>query len=257
MDSLTDKVAIVTGGSEGIGRAVAIAFAQAGAKVVVNSRTEEEINEVVKEIGSLGGEAIGVVGDVGIADDVEHIVAKALDTYGALHFACNNAGINGDVARLADGSEQNFDSVLQTNVKGVWLSMKYEIPAILKAGGGSIVNIASISGITGIPGFSVYSASKHAVIGMSKSAALDYGEKGIRINAVAPGAVETNLLDSYIEKLTNFQGSEVSRDDLRQGTPLKKIGKPEEIASMVVWLCSDGAAFTTGQTFTIDGGVTV
>lgn len=197
---LKGKIALVTGGAAGIGKAVAIAFATAGAKVVVNDRNADQLNATVKEICDAGGEAIAVPGDVGKTADIEALINTIRDSYGKLHFACNNAGYNGDVIQLAEGSEKNFDAVFQTNVKGVWLCMKHEIPLMIEGSGGSIVNIASTPGVNGFPGLSVYCATKHAVIGMSKAAALDYADQGIRINVVAPGAIETEWNVSKIRK---------------------------------------------------------
>ena len=197
---LKGKIALVTGGAAGIGKAVAIAFATAGAKVVVNDRNADQLNATVKEICDAGGEAIAVPGDVGKTADIEALINTIRDSYGKLHFACNNAGYNGDVIQLAEGSEKNFDAVFQTNVKGVWLCMKHEIPLMIEGSGGSIVNIASTAGVNGFPGLSVYCATKHAVIGMSKAAALDYADQGIRINVVAPGAIETEWNVSKIRK---------------------------------------------------------
>jgi NAD(P)-dependent dehydrogenase (short-subunit alcohol dehydrogenase family) len=249
MKTLQDKIALVTGGTTGIGRATAIALAKAGAKVVVSGRRAAEGEETVRLVRAAGGEAMFVKADVAVAGDVANLVAATVRTYGRLDIAFNNAGIESSViAPTADQDDADFDLVFAINVKGVYLSMKHQIPAMLKGGGGAIINTSSVAGVIGMPGAGPYVASKHAVIGLTKNAALEYGKLGIRVNAVAPAAIETPMLDRFTES--------VPRDFLTSMHPIGRIGKPEEIADAVVWLASSQASFVTGQTIAVDGGFT-
>lgn len=249
MKTLQDKIALVTGGTTGIGRATAIAFARAGAKVVVAGRRQQEGDETVRLIKAAGGTAIFVAADVSKAADVQNLVARTVATYGRLDIAFNNAGVESAViAPTADQDDFDFDKVFAINVKGVYLSMKHQIPAMLKNGGGVIVNTSSVAGQIGMPGAGPYVASKHAVIGLTKNAALEYAKLGIRVNAVAPAAIETPMLDRFTES--------VPRDLLTSFHPIGRLGKPEEIAEAVVWLSSPQASFVTGQTLAVDGGFT-
>jgi NAD(P)-dependent dehydrogenase (short-subunit alcohol dehydrogenase family) len=244
------KVALVTGGGSGIGRATALAFARQGAKVVIADRSVQRGGEIVLMLRDAGGTASFRRTDVSVAAEMEALVDYTITTYGRLDLAFNNAGIEGDVKPLVDQTEANFDAVMDINVKGVWLSMKYEIPRMLEQGGGAIVNSSSVAGVIGFPGIGIYAASKHAVIGLTKTAALEYSVRGIRINAVNPAAIDTEMID----RLTD--GMNTTKDDFATLHPIGRLGRVEEVAEAVLWLCSDGASFVTGHTLIVDGGFT-
>ena len=246
--NFTDKVAIVTGGSTGIGRATALLFARNGAKVVIGD-VNPEGRETVAAIEREGGTALFVETDVRDAQQVERLVAAAVETYGGLHCAFNNAGVLPAGALLADVDEAAFDQTVAVDLKGVFLAMKYEIRHMLKGGGGAIVNNASIAGMIADPGISSYVAAKHAVIGLTKAAAIEYAAQGIRINALAPGLVETGMTAHWF-------ADENIRAHLLTNTPMGRVAQPEEMANMVLFLCSDLASFAVGQTFVVDGGYT-
>jgi len=243
-----DKVVLITGGSSGIGRATALMFAQCGAKVVIGD-IDPAGEATVEAIKRDKGEAVFVRTDVSDASQVQSLIAMAVKTYGGLHCAFNNAGLLPAMAALADTDEATFDHALAVDVKGVFLSMKYEIPEILKSGGGAIVNTASIAGLIAEQGISAYVAAKHAVIGLTKAAALEYAGHGIRINAIAPGLVQTPMTKHWYD-------DPQMRQFFTANTPLGRFSQPEEIAHMVLFLCSEQASFTVGQTFVVDGGYT-
>ncbi len=251
MGSMKGKVALVTGAGAGIGRATALAFAREGASVVVSDVVVDSGEETVKMISKSGGEAIFIKTDVSKSADVEAMINKTMETYGRLDFAANNAGINGPITALADCTEEDWDRVMGINLKGVWLCMKYEIPQMLKTGGGAIVNTASMAGIVGFPAQPPYVTSKHGVVGLTKTAALDYGNRGIRVNAVCPGVIQTAMVESLLDTIPEII------DSLNKQSPLGRIGQPPEIAEAIVWLCSDAASFVTGHAMVVDGGYVI
>lgn len=249
MKSMSQQVALITGGTTGIGRATAIAFGRAGAKVVVTGRREAEGRETERLVQELGVEALFVRADASDEADMRRVVDATLTRFGRLDAAFNNAGVEGaTIAPIADQSVDDFERVMAINVRGVFLSMKHEIPAMLRSGGGSIVNTSSIAGQVGFAGAAPYAASKFAVIGLTKTAALEYAKQKIRINAVAPGAIDTPMIDRFTQS--------IPRATLESLHPIGRTGKPEEIAAAVVWLCSNESSFVTGQTLTLDGGYT-
>jgi NAD(P)-dependent dehydrogenase (short-subunit alcohol dehydrogenase family) len=243
---MDQKVAIVTGGSSGIGRATAIALAKQGAKVTVAARRSKEGEETVHLIKEAGSDGIFVKTDVANENDVRLLVEKTVKQYNRLDYAFNNAGIEEMTTPLVDQTSEVFDQIINVNVKGVWLSMKYEIPEMIRTGGGAIVNTSSGAGVVGYPQQPIYIASKHAVLGLTKSAALEYAKSGIRINAVAPGVTETEMVERVDKQLI---------EHLKSITPIGRIGDPQEIANAVVWLLSDKASFVLGHTLLVDGGV--
>ncbi|MBO3459424.1 SDR family oxidoreductase [Aetokthonos hydrillicola Thurmond2011] len=243
---LDGKVALVTGASSGIGQATAIAFARSGAKVVLASRRVTKGENTACRIQEAGGEAIFVKTDISKDAEVKALVNKTMDVYGRLDFACNNAGVPA-CGKLTEMSEDEWDQVINVNLKGIWLSLKYEIPAILKQGGGAIINVASGAGVVGFAGYSCYCASKGGVIALTRAAAMEYAKTGIRINAVSPGAIDTEMLATLPPSVLA---------QIAAGHPIGRIGKPEEIAHAVVWLCSDAASFIVGHNMVIDGGYT-
>ena len=246
--NFSGKVALVTGGSRGIGRATAQLFARNGAKVVIGD-IDPAGSETVDEIKRDGGEAIFVNTDVSDEGDVRNLIGAAVEGYGGLHCAFNNAGVLPPTVMLAELDETTFDKVIAVDLKGIFLSMKYEIRQMLQASGGAIVNNASIAGMIAEAGISAYAAAKHGVIGLSKAAALEYANKGIRINALAPGLVETAMTKPWFD-------DSAMRSYFMANSPIGRFAQPEEIAGMVLFLCSDFASFAAGQTFAIDGGYT-
>jgi NAD(P)-dependent dehydrogenase (short-subunit alcohol dehydrogenase family) len=249
IERMDGKVAIVTGAGSGIGRATALAFAQAGAAVVVADHSVATGNDTVACIHAAGAEAVFVRTDVSQAADVAAMVAEARAAYGRLDYAFNNAGIAGAQAQTPDCSDANWDRVIGVNLTGVFLCMKHEIPAMLKYGGGAIVNCSSIAGLGGFPGIPAYVASKHGVIGLTKTAALEYAIKGIRVNAVCPGVIRTPMVEEYTG------GDKAAEEQMVAMEPMGRMGEPEEIASAVLYLCSGAASFVTGHAMVVDGGV--
>ena len=240
------KVAIITGGSSGIGRATAITLAKDGVKVTVAARRAKEGEETVQLVKEAGGEGIFVRTDVTKEDDVKSLVEDTVKVYGRLDYAFNNAGIEEMMTPFVEQTSDAFDQIMNVNVKGVWLSMKYEIPEMIRSGGGAIVNNSSVAGIMGFPQMPIYIASKHAVLGLTKSAALEYAKSGIRINAVAPGLVKTDMIADMDKQFM---------ETLKSMHPIGRIAEPEEIANAVVWLLSDKASFVVGHTLLVDGGI--
>ncbi len=248
--SLEGKVAVVTGGGSGIGDAVARAFAREGAKVVVadiNTRGGERTADMIKEEG---GDAIFVRTDVSSGLDVEAMVNKTVEAYGRLDCACNNAGTLGRSVRTHEMTEEEWMRIVGVNLKGVWLCMKYELIQMLKQGKGAIVNMASIAGVVAATASSAYGASKHGVVGLTKTAAVEYAQSGIRINSVCPGTTRTPMVEPRFDADPEEERRAASRH------PMGRIGSPEEIAEAVVWLCSDAASFVTGHALSVDGGYT-
>jgi NAD(P)-dependent dehydrogenase (short-subunit alcohol dehydrogenase family) len=242
------KVALVTGGGRGIGRAVSLLFARHGAKVAIGD-VDPAGQKTAEMIKQEGGEALFLRTDVREANEVKKLVATAAKTYGGLHCAFNNAGILPPIAGLGDTDEATFDNVIAVDLRGVFLSMKYEIRQMLQSGGGAIVNNASIAGMIAEQGISPYVAAKHGVIGLSKAAGMEYARHGIRINALAPGLVETAMTKVWLDDPN-------TRSFFLANSPIGRVAQPEEMAGMVLFLCSDLASFAVGQTFVIDGGYT-
>ena len=245
------KTALVTGGGAGIGRATALAFAREGASVVIGNRNAERGQETVALIAKAGGTAVFSRTDVTVAGDVAALVALAMQKFGRLDCAFNNAGVMTSLSLIEEQSEADYDRVMNTNVKGVWLCMKHEIREMLAQGGGAIVNNASVSGLTGSGrGAAHYSASKHAVLGLTKSAALENAKRGIRVNAIAPYVTETDMGSQFAADL------KITMADFAKGNPSGRVGALADAAAAVLWLCSDEASFVTAHTLAIDGGFT-
>jgi NAD(P)-dependent dehydrogenase (short-subunit alcohol dehydrogenase family) len=245
---LQGKVALVTGGGSGIGRATSIRLAQEGAKVMIADYVPEGAEKTVKMIKDAGGEASCIAADVSVTKQVEMIIDKTVQTYGRIDCAHNNAGIEGKFADTTQCTEDNWDRVIAIDLKAVWLCMKYEIPQMLKQGGGAIVNTASIAGLLGFTGAVAYVAAKHGVVGLTRTAALEYAQKNIRVNCVCPGVIRTPMVERALD------GGGLTEGDVIMAEPIGRMGKPEEIAAGVLWLLSDASSFVTGHPLTIDGG---
>ncbi len=242
---LDGKVAVVTGAGSGIGRAVAVAYADAGAKTVVSDISEQSGKETVAQIIGAGGDAIFVKADTSRAADNEGLVAATLERYGALHIACNNAGIGGAAHMVGDCPPDEWDKVISINLSGVFYGMRYQIPAMLKAGGGVIINMASILGQVAMREHAPYVAAKHGVVGLTRTAALEYAQQNIRVNAVGPAFIKTHLLDNLPPEVMNA---------LVSLHPVGRLGEAFEVAELVLWLSSDKASFVTGSYYPVDGG---
>ncbi|MGY0558171.1 glucose 1-dehydrogenase [Lysobacter sp. A421] len=252
MKTFANKVVLVTGGTSGIGRATALAFAQEGANVVVVvvGRRESEGAESVALIEQAGGKGLFVRADVSAEEDVASMVAQTVEAFGGLNFAFNNAGVFLESSPITEVTTETIDRILAVNVRGVALCMKHEVPAIIQSGGGAIVNTASFLGIRPFPSTAVYNASKFAVIGLTKSVAVEFATQGVRVNVVCPGVIDTPMNEET-------RAEESGRDFLNGLQPMKRTGRPEEIAGAVLYLCSPSAAFTTGTTLSVDGGIAV
>jgi NAD(P)-dependent dehydrogenase (short-subunit alcohol dehydrogenase family) len=247
---LDGKSTLITGGGGGIGRATALAFAREGARVAVADLAAEAARETVALVNAAGGQAISLSGDVSRDADVRTMIAAVVDTYGRLDCAFNNAGIAGwqvDAVgkKTAEWSEEAFDRMIAVNLKGVWLCMRHELPQMQAQGGGVIVNTASIAGLAGLPTSSAYVAAKHGVVGLTKTAAIEYAEVNIRVNAVCPGYIRTPMTEP---------GMRLRGEAILAQTPFKRLGNPEEIAEMVLWLCSERASYVSGAAYNVDGG---
>ncbi len=252
MGSFDGKVALVTGAGSGIGRASALAFARMGARVAVCDINSPGACETVGLIEAAEGEARFIEADVSDEQQVQALIASTVEAFGRLDYAHNNAGIGAGVAPIHEASRESFDKVLAVNVVGVWLCLKYEARVMLRQGGGAIVNTASLAGLIGFPNHVAYSTSKHAVIGITRTAALEYAQSGIRVNAVCPSFIHTPMVDNLVAD----GGPAMSLERLAHMQPMGRIGTVEEVAEAVVWLCSESAAFITGIALPIDGGTT-
>ena len=248
MGQLDGKVALITGAGSGIGRASALVFAREGATVVVADVDAAGGAETVRLVESAGGRALFVKTDVSQASEVEALVQASVAAYGRLDYAHNNAGIEGMVLTpTADWTEEAWNRIININLKGVWLGMKYQIPRMLKQGGGAIVNTSSIAGLVGSRSAG-YGASKHGIVGLTKTAALEYAKSGIRVNAVCPGVIRTPMVQRSLDRMPELEERFVAVE------PTGRIGRPEEVAEAAVWLCSAAASFVTGHAMTVDGG---
>jgi NAD(P)-dependent dehydrogenase (short-subunit alcohol dehydrogenase family) len=249
--SYTGKVAFVTGAGSGIGRTTALAFAREGASVVVADMSEQGNRETAHMIEELGGRTLAVRCDVTRAEDVRSVLERTIETFGRLDVAFNNAGVEQEEAATAELAEEVWDRVVDTNLRGVFLCMKHEIPLMLEQGGGAIVNTSSGAGVKGFPMGAAYVAAKHGVIGLTRAAALDYAQANIRVNAVCPGIIDTQMMDRVTGDTPEGRQRVISQESIG------RMGKPEEIAAAVLWLCSEAASFVVGHAMVVDGGQTV
>ncbi len=245
------KTILITGAASGIGRGAALAFGRHGANVVVSDIAEPAGRETSAEIVAAGGSAVFVRADVSVAADVEALVGAAVARFGRVDCAFNNAGIEEEHLRLADAEEAMFDRMMAINVKGVWLCMKHEIQQMLAQGGGVIVNTASVAGLVGAPRHAIYAASKHAVVGLTKSAAAEYGRKGIRINSICPGVIRTPMLERALARDAAWEAT------LTGLHPIGRLGEVDDVVNALLWLCSDESGFVTGHQLAVDGAMTI
>lgn len=252
MGQFDEKVALITGGSSGIGRATALTFAKGGARVIIADMDENKADEVLKEIQAAGGDALFIPTDVSDDESVKSMLQHAVATYGKLNIAVNNAGIEGALVPTTEYPLDMWNKVIAVNLTGVWLCMKYEIPHLLKTSG-AIVNVASVAGLVGAPNASAYSAAKHGVVGLTKTAALEYAKQKLRVNAVCPAFIETPMV---MERTMSAGTDQQTYDRLVRAHPMRRLGKPQEIADAIVWLASDQTQFMTGHTLAVDGGLT-
>ena len=251
-DTMAGKVALITGGSSGIGRSVGLLFAREGARVVVTARRTDEGEETVQMIREAGGEACFVQTDVSQAAAVQALVNTCVTRYGRLDYAVNNAGIEGSIVPMIDYTEDDWDAIIDINLKGVWLCMKAEVVQMQQNGGGAIVNVSSVGGLIGFPRMGPYVATKHGIIGLTKTAALEYATHNIRVNVLCPGLIDTPMADRVVK---GRQASGIDAEHLVMSlTPLRRRGTPAEIAEAAVWLCSDAASYVTGHAMVVDGG---
>jgi len=248
--TMTGKVVLVTGGSSGIGRATCVRFAQEGAVVVLAARRVAEGEQTAQLVRQAGGEALFVRTDVAQPADVQALVTTCLERYGRLDYACNNAGIEGTIVPLVEASEAQWDTIMGINLKGTWLCMKAEIPPMREQGGGAIVNVASVAGMIGFPGLGPYVATKHGMIGLSKTAAMEHAQDHIRVNVVCPGLIDTAMADRF----TGGPQTDVEQF-IMSLKPMRRRGTSAEVAETIVWLCSDAASYVTGHSMVVDGGL--
>lgn len=246
-----NKVVLITGGASGIGRMCALTFAREGATVIVSDVDDEGGAKTVALVQQENGTAHYFHADVSQAEQVKSLVQTSVERFGGLHCAVNNAGIAGTFLNpITETDDAVYDRVMAVNVKGVWLCLKAEIPAILQSGGGAIVNLASVAGLIGAPGGSAYAASKHAVIGLTKSVALEFARQNVRVNAICPSYIDTPMVNTIAEM------DQAMANRTQKASPMRRLGRPEEVAETVVWLCSDKASFINGASITVDGGLT-
>lgn len=246
--NLKNKVVIVTGAASGIGMASAMAFAKVGATVIVADVQVAKGEEVVSKILSEDGKAFFIKCNVEDELDIKNMVTSTTKKFGHLDYAFNNAGVEGDTLDTINCTNENWNRVININLRGVWWCLKYQIQEMLKNGGGSIVNTSSIAGLVGFTGIPAYTASKHAIIGLTKSAALEFANKNIRVNAICPGVIQTPMIDRFTK------GDDKAIKDLTEGAPMERLGNPDEVAQAALWLCSDASSFVTGHSLVVDGG---
>ena len=252
-ETMAGKVALITGGSSGIGQATALALAKEGVKTVVTGRNEGGLDETLSRVTAAGGNVRVMTADLMNPADIERLIAEAAAAFGRLDYLVNNAATQGEVNEVADQRLESFEEVFDTNVRALFLCMKHAIPLLLKQGG-AIVNLSSGGGLVGVPGASVYCASKHAVMGITKVAAIEYAQKGIRVNAVNPGGVDTPMLQRFFDSIEDESEREAARESFNASHPMGRIATAEEVADAIVFLCSPKAAFITGAALSVDGG---